>query len=128
MRKLLAFPLLVCVLFAVGCNNPTGTQRRSLIGLWTSSQFGNGTVQMTLTEVAREVRGAGNWVRPDQAIAFGISGAHADETVSLLFEFKYEFDINFVGRFTDENTLQGSLTGGTFRGVPVTFVRVEEQS
>ena len=123
MRKLLALPLLLVVLLASACDNPTGSQRRTLIGRWTSSEFGEGTVQMTLTEVAREVNGAGSWLRPDRATAFRVSGAHADETVSLLLEFRDGYDINFTGQFTDANTLQGSLVGGGFRDVPVTFVR-----
>lgn len=127
MRKLPAFPLLLYLLLAGGCQNPTDTERRSLIGQWTSTGFAGNTVQMTLTEVAREVDGAGSWVGPESANAFRVSGAHAEETVSLLFQFKYLEDINFLGEFTDEDTLVGTLTGGEYRDRPITFVRVEPE-
>lgn len=126
MRKLLAFPLLFLVLMGVGCDNPTGNERRSLVGLWTSSGFAPATVQMTLTEVARTVEGAGSWVDPASATAFAVSGAHAEETVSLLFVFKDLPSVNFLGEFVDEDVMEGVLTGGPFRATPIRFEREEE--
>ena len=127
MRKLLVFPLLVCVLIAAGCDTPAGTERRSLVGTWTSTTAPGATLRMTVTEVARSVQGAGSWLDTDQAVAFRVSGAHAEEVVSLLFEFKSTPDVNFTGRFSDANTLQGTLTGGTFRGLPFTFLREQTE-
>ena len=127
MRKLLAFPLLVYVLIAAGCDNPAGTERRNLAGTWASVTVPGATLRMTITEVARSVQGAGSWLDPNQAIAFRVSGAHAEEVVSLLFEFESIPDVNFSGQFSDANTLQGTLTGGTFRALPVTFVREQTE-
>lgn len=125
MRKLLAFPLLFSLVLAAGCQDPTGSERRSLIGRWTSSGFATTSVEMTLTEVAREVDGAGSWLDPDLATAFRVTGAHADESVSLLLEFEDRPDLNLRAEFTDEDTLVGTLTGGEFRDRPITFVRVD---
>lgn len=125
MRKNLVFPLLLCVLLAAGCDDPTGSSRRSLLGLWTSSDFASATIRMTLAEIGRSVEGAGSWVSPDAALAFRVSGAHAEETVSLLFNLEDAPDVTFTGEFTSEDTLEGTLTGGALREVPITFTRVQ---
>lgn len=130
MRKLLAFAPLFCVLLLSACQSPTENERRSLAGHWTSTTLAATTVRMTITEVARSVEGAGSWVDPNRATAFAVSGAHAEESVSLLFEFRETPslmpNVNFLGVFRDKDTLEGTFTGGAFRGVPVTFVRLEK--
>src|SRR5690606_14841971 len=125
MRKHLVFPLLLLSLLAAGCDDPTGSERRSLLGLWTSSDFGPATIRMTLSEVGRSVEGAGSWLTAEAAMAFGVSGAHAEETVSLLFDLEGTPDVTFTGEFTDEDTLEGTLTGGALREVPITFARAQ---
>ena len=119
-------PLAVLLLttLSLACRGPAEPERRSLIGSWTSTDVGDNTViQMTLTETAREVRGAGSWLEPTRALAFRVEGAHAEQRVALFLQFQSQESVGFQGRFTDQNTLSGALTGGGFRERPVTFQR-----
>lgn len=127
MRKPLVWLLAVC-LALTACSEPSGPERRSLIGTWTSTGFSAATVRLTLTESARNVNGAGSWVEATQARAFRVTGVHAEQVVSLIFQFQNAADLNFRGEFTAEHTLVGTLTGGDFREQPITFERVQRES
>lgn len=119
--KLLTFVLLTVV--AAGCQNTTVPERRDIFGSWISRSFPEGTLRMTLTETARAVEGAGSYVTETTAEAFRASGALADDEISLLLEFDTRENVNFQGVFTDEDTIEGSLTGGGFSRVPVVLAR-----
>lgn len=115
---------LLLTTLALACRGPAEPERRSLIGSWSSDDLGNSTlIRMTLTETAREVRGAGSWLEPTRALAFRVEGAHAEQMVALFLQFQTEESIGFQGEFTDQNTLQGTLTGAGFRNQALTFQR-----
>ena len=124
MRKLGLLPLLALLLTLAGCSSSTGPERRSLVGLWTSSGF-EASITITLSETARNVTGAGRYVAPTRAEGFRVVGTHAEESVALNFEFEGPGDMNFLGEFVDEDEMQGTLVGGGLRGQPITFRRVE---
>lgn len=124
MRKLGWIPLLALLLGTVGCDNSTGPERRSLLGLWTSTGF-EASITLTLNETARNVTGTGRYVGTDRAEGFRVSGTHAEESVALNFEYDGAGDMNFLGEFTNADELQGTLVGGGLRGQPITFRRVE---
>ena len=113
---LLLFPIAACQ----GTNVP---EQRDLLGSWISTGFAQGTIRMTLTETARAVEGAGSWVTTTSAEAFGVSGAVADDEVSLLLEFDGRADINFQGAFTDDDVIEGVLSGSGFQRTPIILDR-----
>lgn len=117
---------LLAGLLLAACGNPSEPERRSIIGEWRAMGPGLTQVQMTLTETARAVAGAGSWVEVAEAHAFRVTGAHAERSVSLLLDFDGMPDVNFRGRFSDEDTMDGSLNGGAIRGLEIQFVRVRD--
>jgi hypothetical protein len=123
MRRVFRPAAALLLLLIAACTPATEPERRSLIGSWSSTEFGTTTVRMTLTETAREVRGAGSWIEPNRALAFHVEGAHAERAVALILLFPQAEAVSFRGAFTDAATLVGTLTGGRFREEPITFVR-----
>lgn len=123
-----ALAILLLTTLTLACKGPAEPERRSLIGSWTSTDLGNSTViHMTLTETAREVRGAGSWIEPTRALAFRVEGAHAEQMVALFLQFQTEAAVGFRGEFRDQHTLSGTLTGGGFRERSITFLRAERE-
>lgn len=122
-----SFFLLVFLLASAGCDTPSEPASFSIIGHWTSSAVDTLDIQMTISEAAREVNGAGSWVTPTQAMAFRVSGAHVEQSISLLFEFGDGPDVNFHGEFletaSDTLTMAGRLYGGSYRGSSIVFIR-----
>ena len=117
--------LLVATAVLAGCQTSTTPERREILGSWESTGFPGATVRMTLAETAREVAGAGSWLTLVDAWAFDVEGAVAREEVSLLFVFDTRADINFQGRFEDEDILVGWLTGDGYRRQAIRFERTE---
>ena len=125
MRKMVAMAGLA--LLAGGCADATGTERTSVLGAWESEAFAPAQVEMTLSELARTVSGAGRWVQPDSAVAFLVSGSHVEDRVSLVFQIEDAADLSFQGEFVEEDVMEGTLVGGPYRGAPIRFVRVDDE-
>lgn len=113
----------VLALSLLGCQNATVPEQRDIFGSWISRSFPGGTVRMTLTETARAVEGAGSFVTPTSADAFGASGALADDEISLLFDFDSRENVNFQGYFSDDDVMEGTLSGGGFNQTAIIFDR-----
>ena len=71
----------------------------------------------------RSTSGAGRWSTAASANAFRVTGAHADSTVSILFDFDGQEDITFEGKFRKQavgndnvTVMAGQLYGGGFEG------------
>jgi hypothetical protein len=125
MRQMIGVGVLALMVMS-GCGDTTGPENRSVLGRWISSDVSGSTFEMTLSETARSVDGAGRWISADTAFAFGVSGAGVGESVSLLFDLDGAPDINFLGEFSDDDTIEGTLAGGEFRARAITFTRVED--
>jgi hypothetical protein len=126
MRRTVLLPL--CLLGMAACNSTTGPTLFSTAGAWRSQGFAAADVRVTLVETARSTSGAGRWESDAEANAFAVTGAHADSTVSLLFDFDGRDDITFEGRFRQRGegsarviVMEGRLYGGEFRGEPFVF-------
>lgn len=110
----------------LGCQGTTTPERRELSGSWETTAFPGATIRMTLTETAREVRGAGSWLTVVDAYGFGIGGALTGDEFSLLFTFDNRPDINFQGSFDGEDILKGRFAGdGYRREQQVIFERID---
>ena len=132
MRRPMLPPLLLALLCAgAACSSPAAPVDASIIGDWASTGIDTLDIQMTLSETAREINGAGCWVTPTQQMAFEVRGAQVAQSISLLFQFKYSENIHFHGEFLrtaeDTLTMKGELIGGTFRGSDIIFVRRVEE-
>ena len=126
MRRTLLLPL--CLLGFAACKSTTGPTLFSTAGAWRSQGFAAADVRVTLVETARSTSGAGRWQSDTDAHAFAVAGAHADSTVSLLFDFDGRDDITFEGRFRQQDdgagrvtVMVGQLYGGGFRGESFVF-------
>ena len=131
MRKPFLFPLLLLLLAGSACSSPAAPDDVSIIGDWTSTGIDSVQIQMTLSETAREINGAGSWLTDTQQMAFEVRGAQVAQSISLLFAFKYSSNIHFHGEFlrtaSDTLTMTGELIGGTYRGERIVFVRRIEE-
>jgi hypothetical protein len=116
--------LLLIALVATACGSSTGPSRHSLIGRWRSEAVVGVTIEMVVSESARSVHGAGRWITADSTVAFGISGASTGTSASLLFSTSPE--VNFLGDFVDDDTMEGTMVGANFASRAVRFVRVED--
>lgn len=121
MRRPLLIPL--CVLALAACSNTNSPTIYSTAGSWRSRDFAPASVKITLVETARSTSGAGRWATTADADAFRVTGAHADSTVSLLFDFDGREDITFEGKFrkldvgsNNVTVMAGQLYGGGFHG------------
>src|SRR5687768_12847343 len=132
MRRPLLLPLpasliLAFLLAGAACSSPAAPDDASIIGDWISTGIDTVDIQMTLSETAREINGAGSWVTPTQQVAFEVRGAQVEQSISLLFQFKYSENIHFHGEFlrtaSDTLTMAGELIGGSYRGSDIVFVR-----
>jgi hypothetical protein len=131
MRRPLLLPLLAMLLAGAACSSPAEPVDASIIGDWTSTGIDTVHIQMTLSETAREINGAGSWVTPTQQAAFEVRGAQVAQSISLLFQFKYNENIHFHGEFlrtaNDTLTMAGELIGGSYRGNSIVFIRRVEE-
>jgi hypothetical protein len=127
MRRPSLIPLLALLLAGAACSSPAAPVDASIIGDWTSVGIDTLDIQMTLSETAREINGAGSWVTPTQQMAFEVRGAQVAQSISLLFQFKYSENIHFHGEFlrtaSDTLTMSGELIGGS----SIVFVRRVEE-
>lgn len=121
MRRPLLIPL--CVLALAACSNTNSPTIYSTAGAWRSRDFAPASVVVTLVETARSTSGAGRWSTDADASAFRVTGAHADSTVSLLFDFDGREDVTFEGKFRKQDmggrnviVMAGQLYGGEFHG------------
>jgi hypothetical protein len=130
MRRSLALGILLTL---AGCSNSTGTTSFTALGTWRSEPDADTRIEMTLVESARATTGAGYWRDADGSRAFQVTGAHAEDRVSLFFEFDVIPNVDFQGRF-DTRTIEGKkrvlmsgrLYGGPFDGDSVDFVRLTD--
>lgn len=131
MRRSFLFPLLLLLLAGGACSSPAAPDDVSVIGDWTSTGIDSVQIQMTLSETAREINGAGSWLTETQQMAFEVRGAQVAQSISLLFAFKDTPNIHFHGEFlrtaSDTLTMTGELIGGTYRGERIVFVRRIEE-
>lgn len=131
MRRPSLVPVLALLLASAACDNPTEPTTFSVVGSWVSADPDSLQIRMTISETARTISGAGNWMTPNRVLAFRVTGAHVARRISLLLDFDDAPDINFYGEF--EETASDTLTilggrlygGGGFRGLPIVFVRRE---
>lgn len=124
MRVFTLFFLFLAAAAASGCQGATIPERRDIVGSWETKGFTGATIQMTLTETARSVTGAGSWLTVEDDYSFGASGALAVDEVSLLFDFDERPSITFQGYFSEDDVIQGAFTGDGYRRTPVTFERI----
>lgn len=108
-----------------GCQTTAGPERRDLLGTWMSDDVPGVTIRLTVAETARAVEGAGAWMETEGAHAFQVSGAFATDELALHLNFAERADVTFLGFFQDEDTLEGTLSGGEFNATPVSFRREE---
>jgi hypothetical protein len=131
MRRPLLLPLFALLLGSAACSSPSAPADVSIIGDWTSTGIDTVDIQMTLSETARAISGAGSWLTPTQQMAFEVRGAQVAQSISLLFEFKDTPNIHFHGEFlstaSDTLTMVGELIGGSYRGSSIVFVRRIEE-
>ena len=131
MRRPLLLPLFALLVGGAACSSPAEPVDASIIGDWRSTGIDTVDIRMTLSETAREINGAGSWVTPTQQVAFEVRGAQVAQSISLLFQFKYNENIHFHGEFlrtaSDTLTMAGELIGGTYRGNSIVFVRRVEE-
>ena len=131
MRRPSLIPLLALLMAGAACSSPAEPVDASIIGDWTSIGIDTLDIQMTLSETAREINGAGSWVTPTQQMAFEVRGAQVAQSISLLFSFKDTPNIHFHGEFlrtaSDTLTMSGELIGGSYRGARIVFVRRVEE-
>jgi hypothetical protein len=125
-------PALLALLLLAACSTPSTPVDVSVNGHWTSVGIDTVKIQMTMSETARTINGAGSWVTPTRAVAFRVSGAHISQSISLLFDFVGDHPaVNFHGEFLttarDSLTMTGQLDGGSYRGTSVVLVRTIEQ-
>jgi hypothetical protein len=127
MRRPFRLALSALVLLAAACSTPSTPVDISVNGHWVSIGLDTVAIQMTMSETARTINGAGSWVTPGRAMAFQISGAHVAQSISLFFSFGDHPPVNFHGEFvttaSDTLTMTGQLDGGSYRGASVVFVR-----
>lgn len=128
MRRPLLIPIFALLVAGIACNSPSEPRTFSIVGNWTSTEADTLDIRMTISETARTINGAGSWLTPTRAMAFRLSGAHVARNISLLFEFGDGPDVNFHGEFQETASdtltlLAGRLYGGSYRGIPVVFVR-----
>lgn len=117
--------LLLIALVTAACSSTTAPTRHSLTGRWRSEAVVGVTIEMVISESARSVQGAGRWITADSTVAFGISGARTGPSASLLFATSPE--VNFLGEFVDEETMEGTLVGANFESRSARFVRLEDE-
>jgi hypothetical protein len=128
MRRALA---LIVLLPLAACSNSTGTTIFSALGTWRSQPDSDTEIEMTLVETARATTGAGYWTDSAGARAFQVTGAHAENRVSLFFAFDVIPNVDFQGRFNTQTIdgrkrtlMSGRLYGGPFHGDSVDFVQL----
>ena len=131
MRRSWRLSLLAILMTAGACDNPSQPNTRfSVLGQWTTTAADSLEIRMTLSETTRQIHGAGSWVTPTRQEAFAVTGARADDDISLHLNIEAAVDVTFQGEFRDtpgDSTLMiGQLFGGIYRGTGIVFVRRDE--
>src|SRR5690606_32700415 len=121
-RSLYAIVILGAVTAVAACEQTSAPVRREILGTWLGEGIPGISVEMTLTETARAVEGAGGWTDGSGTFAFRVFGAIARDEVSLYLDFADREDITFSGVFPrgDEDRISGLLYGGGFNAAAAT--------
>jgi hypothetical protein len=117
------FFIFLLVASLAACQTAAGPERRDLLGSWVSTDITGIAINMTVAETARSVEGAGSWTEATSGHAFRVTGVLAADEVALHFDFTDRPDLSFLGVFTDEDTLEGTLSGGAYRLRTISFER-----
>jgi hypothetical protein len=117
------FFIFLLAIMLVACQTAAGPERRDLLGSWVSTDIADIVIRMTVAETARSVEGAGSWTEATSGHAFRVTGVLATDEVALHFDFTDRPDLSFQGAFTDEDILEGTLSGGVYRLRTISFER-----
>ena len=116
MRRIALIPLLLMVVLGA-CDDFIGPGHRSLDGDWIARIDGE-TVEISLRDDDRDIRGSGDWGRDD----VHITGERYHDDVYLVFEFNRFNPIELEGRIVSRE-IEGRLYGSGYHGESVRFRR-----
>lgn len=119
--RLVSFFLAATLL--LGCETTNEPVRRELLGSWISDDLPGIVIRMTVAETARSVDGAGTLSDAQASHPFRVTGALAFDEVGLFFSFEERTDLAFLGVFTQEDRIEGVLSGGEFSAAAIAFER-----
>ena len=115
------FLLSILLLFLVACGKAE-EEIPSMTGKW-SGGGGGAVVNVTVNENDTEINGSGNLAGGSSSIALTVSGTNVYPNVSLTLSSTNYAPINFTGRFSDSNTIDGKLNGSGFNDLVISLVR-----
>jgi hypothetical protein len=121
MRGVLALLASLLVLTACG-DSGTGARAPSLSGAWAGSSQGL-VLNITVTERDQQVAGSGSLAAGQTSAGVVVEGTHVHPNVSLMLRPSGFQELNFSGRFTDDNNISGTLQGSGFTGQELQLVR-----
>jgi hypothetical protein len=126
MRTILALPLVLLALL-IGCDSggptePAPPPHPTMNGSWQGTAGGM-IVNLTLSESASTISGAGSMVFGNESIAVNTTGVRTHPNVTLTLRATGYQDSNFSGAFTGDNAVAGHLTGSGFNNVAITLRR-----
>ena len=116
MKKLL-FTLFL-IMFTACASNPT------MSGSWLGAESGL-TLKLTLHEDSDgNITGSGTMIGNNgESIACDVTGTNAYPNVTLTLSSTGYYDVNFTGKFVDDDTVDGELNGSGFTNFNITLVR-----
>jgi hypothetical protein len=113
--------VVLTLLLIAGCG-PTEPELPTMAGGW-EGNISSSSVRLTASERDQQVSGTGNLSSSSTSLAFTVDGTHVYPSVSLIIRFGYFEDVNFTGKFIDENTIAGRLHGSGFNGQDMDLYR-----
>lgn len=123
------FGLMLLLPLAACGDDPAEPENPTLDGRFVGNTFGV-QVDLALTETAGDVSGTGTLVVPTQpgsstttTIPVTITGTHNHPNVTLTARAEGQPDVTFVGQFTNDDTVSGTLTVPGFPAAPLILVR-----
>ena len=119
MHKLLAVSALLAI---AGCADVSAPETPTMSGPWIGT-VGGTTIRAVMTEDKNVVTGSGHVAFGAQTVAMAVTGTHVYPNVSLTMRVPGFQDLNYMGRFTSPNTIQGRANGSGFNGDQLQMLR-----